>query len=176
MGFALEKYCTVEDFYNMPEDIRAELIDGEIVYRTSPSRIHQEILGELFNLIKNYMKSQKGSCHVYPAPFGVPLDEKEDTVLQPDISVICDPNKLNDRGCLGAPDWIIEIVSPGSRQMDYYKKLFKYRTAGVREYWVVDPDKNIVTVYNFEADTMAEYLFGEEIPVGIFEGFFVKVQ
>lgn len=71
MGFALEKYCTVEDFYNMPEDIRAELIDGEIVYRTSPSRIHQEILGELFNLIKNYMKSQKGSCHVYPAPFGV---------------------------------------------------------------------------------------------------------
>ena len=119
MGFALEKYCTVEDFYNMPEDIRAELIDGEIVYRTSPSRIHQEILGELFNLIKNYMKSQKGSCHVYPAPFGVQLDEKEDTVLEPDISVICDPNKLNDRGCLGAPDWIIEIASPSNSKQDY---------------------------------------------------------
>ena len=82
MGLPQEKYYTIEDFYNMPEEIRAELIDGEIIYMASPSRIHQEILGELFNQIKNYIKSKNGRCHVYPAPFGVQLNESTDTVLR----------------------------------------------------------------------------------------------
>ena len=86
MELPQEKYYTVEDYYNMPDDIRAELIEGEIVYMVSPSRIHQEILGELFNIIKNYIKSQDGRCHVYPAPFGVQLDENEDTVLEAAVS------------------------------------------------------------------------------------------
>lgn len=110
------------------------------------------------------------------APFAVFLNEDDRNYVEPDISIICDSAKLNDKGCFGAPDWIIEIVSPGSRQTDYYKKLFKYRTAGVREYWVADPDRKIVTVYNFEHDTMVEYPFGEEVPAGIYEGFSVKVE
>lgn len=96
--------------------------------------------------------------------------------VEPDISVICDLNKLNDKGCVGAPDWIIEVVSPGSRSMDYYKKLFKYRAAGVREYWVADSDKNLVTIYNFSADTMNEYSFTDDIPVGIYPGFSIRLS
>ena len=89
--------------------------------------------------------------------------------------MICDPIKLDDRGCHGAPDWVIEVVSQSSRQMDYFTKLFKYRSAGVREYWVVDPEKKRVVVYNFEKDTMMEYLFGEEVPAGIYKGLFIRV-
>ncbi len=90
--------------------------------------------------------------------------------------MICDPSKLDEKGCHGAPDWIIEIVSPGSRSMDYYKKLFKYSSAGVREYWIVDSEKNRITVYNFEQDDMQEYSFGEDVPVGIYEGFSIRIS
>ena len=96
--------------------------------------------------------------------------------LEPDISVICDKNKLTDEGCNEAPDWIIEIVSPSSRKMDYYKKLFKYRTAEVREYWVVDPDRRIATVYEFEHDNMEECSFDEDLPLGVYERFTIRVQ
>lgn len=97
------------------------------------------------------------------------LDETSSTYVEPDISVICDPNKLNDKGCIGSPDWIIEIVSPASKRMDYYTKLFKYRTAGVREYWIVDPSKNQVVVYNFEHGDMEQYTLQDSVKVGIYE-------
>lgn len=83
--------------------------------------------------------------------------------------MICTPDKLNDKGCVGAPDWIIEIVSPGSRRMDYFTKLFKYRTAGVREYWIVDPDKKRITVYDFESEDTKDYTFSDTIKVGIYD-------
>ena len=89
--------------------------------------------------------------------------------VEPDISVICNPGKLTDKGCTGAPDWIIEIVSPGSRRMDYYTKLFKYRTAGVHEYWIVDPEKSKITVYSFESSDTAEYTFSEAVKAGIYD-------
>lgn len=175
MGFPQEKYYTVEDYYNMPDDIRAELIDGEIVYMALPSRIHQEVLGELFNIIKNYIKSKDGRCHVYPAPFGVQLDENEDTVLEPDISVICDPGKLNDRGCLGAPDWIIEIASPSNPKNDYITKLNLYSSAHVREYWIVDPENNGIHVYSMDGDQFAvnAYTFRDTVKVGIYEDLYI---
>jgi len=110
------------------------------------------------------------------APFAVYLNKDDYNYLEPDISVICDPSKLDEKGCHGAPDWIIEIVSPGSRSMDYYKKLFKYSSAGVREYWIVDSEKNRITVYNFEQDDMQEYSFGEDVPVGIYEGFSIRIS
>ena len=97
-------------------------------------------------------------------------------ILEPDISVICDPLKLDDKGCHGAPDWITEVVSESSRRMDYMIKLFKYRSAGVREYWIVDPKKQQTTVYDFDNNTMEEYSFEDEIPVGIYEGFTIKVK
>ena len=89
--------------------------------------------------------------------------------MEPDIAVICDPDKLDDKGCKGAPDWIIEIVSPGSRQMDYYTKLFKYRTAGVREYWIVDPTKNFILVYDFENNESEQYTLQDSVKVGIYD-------
>lgn len=171
----IETY-TIEDIYALPEGERAELIDGQIYYMAPPSTKHQRLIKEFTYQIESYIRGNNGSCEVFPAPFAVFLNENEKNYVEPDISVICDPSKLDDKGCHGAPDWIIEIVSPSSKQMDYYKKLFKYRTAGVREYWVVDPDRKIVTVYNFEADTMEEYPFGEDVPVGIYEGFSIKIK
>lgn len=92
------------------------------------------------------------------------------------ISVICDLSKLDDKGCHGAPDWVIEIVSPSSKVRDYMTKLIQYRTAGVREYWIIDIEKQMTTVYGFEINTVEQYFFGEDVPVGIYEGFSIKVQ
>lgn len=160
---------TIEDIHALPEGTRAELIDGQIYYMAPPTRKHQDITGELFGTIREYIKSKKGTCKPYVSPFAVYLDETNYTYVEPDISVICDRNKLNDRGCVGAPDWIIEVVSPSTRRADYFTKLFKYRTAGVREYWIVDPDKNRIQVYNFEHEDTTEYNFSDSIKAGIYE-------
>lgn len=95
------------------------------------------------------------------------------TTLNQISSVICNPNKLNDRGCVGAPDWIIEIVSPGSKKTDYFTKLFKYRTAGVREYWIVDPIKNLILVYNFDTSDSEQYTFADTIKTGIYDDLYI---
>ena len=171
----LESY-TIEDIYALPDGERAELIDGKIYYMAPPSTRHQRLLNFINTEINLYIRENKGECEVFPAPFAVYLNKDDKNYVEPDISVICDKDKITDKGCNGAPDWVIEIVSPSSKQMDYYKKLFKYRTAGVREYWVVDPTKEIVMVYRFEKETMEEYSFGEDVPVGIYEGFLIKVQ
>ena len=166
----LDSY-TMEDIYNLPDGQRAELIDGELYMMATPSRIHQRLVMELSFRIRDYIGSKNGDCEVYPSPFAVFLNADDKIYLEPDISVICDKNKLTDEGCHGAPDWIIEIVSPSSRRMDYYIKLFKYRTAGVREYWIVDPGKQRITVYNFEHDTVEEYTFTNKVKAGIYEDF-----
>ncbi len=171
-----EEVFTIEDIHALPEGERAELIDGQIYYLVAPTRTHQRISGKLFQIIANYIDSQNGNCEIYPAPFAVYLNEDDYNYLEPDISVICDPSKLDEKGCHGAPDWIIEIASTGSRSMDYYKKLFKYRTAGVREYWIVDPERKLVTIYNFEKEIMDQYSFGEDVSVGIYEGFSIRIS
>lgn len=171
-----EETYTIEDIYALPEGERAELIDGKIYYMAPPSRTHQKISWKLHQTIANYIDSKNGKCEVYAAPFAVFLNKDDINYVEPDISVICDLAKLDDKGCYGAPDWIIEIVSPGNKPMDYFTKLFKYRTAGVREYWIVDPTKNQVIVYRFEKETMEEYSFGEDVPVGIYEGFTIKIE
>lgn len=176
MALAQNRIYTIDDIYALPEGTRAELIDGQIYYMAPPSRKHQEITGELFATIREYIHSNHGSCRPYIAPFAVFLNANDKNYVEPDISVICDPNKLNDKGCVGAPDWIIEVVSPGSRRMDYMTKLFKYRTAGVREYWLVDPEKNRVIIYNFEQDTMEEYSFTDDVPSGIYPGFSINLS
>ena len=162
-------YYTIDDIYNLPDGQRAELIDGELYMMTTPGRIHQRLVMVLSNSIFNYIQGKNGDCEVYPSPFAVFLNADDKIYLEPDISVICDKGKLMDEGCKGAPDWIIEIVSPSSRPMDYNKKLFKYRTAGVREYWIVDPERNLITVYNFEHDEMTDYAFSEKVKAGIYE-------
>ena len=124
---------------------------------------------ELSATLRDYIKKNGGPCKVYPAPFAVFLNEDDRNYVEPDISVICDSSKVDNRGYQGAPDFIIEIVSPSSQRMDYLTKLFKYRTAGVREYWIVDPEKNRITVYNFESEDTGEYAFSESIKVGIYD-------
>ena len=162
------EYSTIEDIYNLPDGQRAELIDGELYMMATPSRMHQELVMILSNSIFNYIQGKKGDCKVYPAPFAVFLNTDDTIYLEPDISVICDKNKLTDEGCKGAPDWIVEIVSPSSRPIDYNKKLFKYRTAGVREYWIVDALNQLIMVYNFEHDTFEQYSFSDKVRAGIY--------
>ena len=168
MPLPQEKTYTTEDIYNLPEGIRAEVIDGQIYYMAPPTRKHQQLLLSLSRLIADYIDKKGGTCEVDIAPFAVFLNENDKNYVEPDISVICDRNKLNDKGCVGAPDWIIEIVSPGSSKMDYFTKLFKYRTADVREYWLVDPDKNRILVYNFESEDIGDYSFTDTVPSGIY--------
>ena len=168
---------TEEDYYNLPENARAELIDGQIYYMSAPSRVHQEILNFMNTEINIYLRSKKGPCRVYPAPFAVKLFEDDNkTVVEPDISVICDPNKLTDRGCTGAPDWITEIVSPGTSSHDYVRKLNLYTDAGVKEYWIVDPLSQQIFVYLLkEADFKANsYTFQDKIKVNIYDDLWIN--
>ena len=171
MALAHKKIYTIEDYWKIPDDTRAELIDGQLYFQAAPSRIHQQILSDLFLTIGHYIKSNNGNCRIYPAPFAVQLKKEENTIVEPDISIICDPNKLTDRGCLGAPDWIIEIVSPSNSSHDYVFKLNKYLNAGVREYWIVDPAIETVYVYKFDENStnLSHYTFMDIIPVGIYE-------
>lgn len=163
---------TIEEYYEYTGEERCELIGGHIYYMTAPTRRHQAILRELVSLIDRHIKDKDGDCIVYPAPFSVQLSDTEDTVLEPDISIICDRKKLTDRGCLGAPDWIIEIASPTSISHDYIEKLKLYNKAGVREYWIVNPSDRSVTVYPLERSQVADsYKFTDIVPAGIYEDF-----
>ncbi len=177
MPLQKENSYTIDDIYTLPEGQRAELIDGKIYNMAPPSRIHQKLATKLASIIDRYISDNNGKCEVYSAPFAVFLNEDDKTYVEPDVSVICDPNKLDDKGCNGAPDWIIEIVSPSSQRMDYLTKLFKYRTAGVREYWIVNPMTEIVQTYLFEGmEDSTQYSFDEEIPVGIYPGFKINIE
>lgn len=173
---AYKETYTIDDIYALPEGERAELIDGQIFYLATPSTRHQRIVSKLNQKIANYIDVHGGDCEVFPSPFAVFLNNDDINYVEPDISVICDQSKLTDKGCNGAPDWIIEIVSPSSKRMDYLIKLFKYRNAGVKEYWIVDSEKDRITVYNFVHDTIEEYAFGDDVPAGIYEDFSIKVS
>lgn len=160
---------TSEDYWNLPEGQRAELIGGKLYNMAPPNRIHQDISFALSRKIADYIDAHEGSCKVYPAPFAVNLNADDKTYVEPDISVICDNKKLTDRGCDGAPDMIIEIVSPSSRRMDYTTKNALYSDAGVREYWIVDPSKNRTTVYRYEEDAAPLVIpFEQSITIGIY--------
>lgn len=160
---------TIDDIYALPEGQRAELIDGQIYDMAPPSPMHQELVMELSATFRDYIKKNGGPCKVYPAPFAVFLNEDDRNYVEPDISVICDSSKVDNRGYQGAPDFIIEIVSPSSQRMDYLTKLFKYRTAGVREYWIVNPLQRTVQVYSFEGtEDSTQYSFDDEITVTIY--------
>lgn len=167
---------TIDDIYALPEGERAELIDGKIYFMSSPSVTHQRLLGKLYRAIADYIDSKKGNCEVFLAPFAVFLKKDKKTYVEPDISVICDKDKITEKGCNGAPDWVIEIVSPSSQSMDYFIKLFKYREAGVREYWIVDPKDELINVYNFEKEDYIKYSFNEEAVSGIYGDLAVKLN
>lgn len=172
-GYNVRGSFTAEDYYNLPDNVRAELIDGELFYMEAPSRIHQELLGELYYCIKDYIKKKKDPCKVYLAPFDVRLDQDDKTIVQPDLSVVCRLELLDEHGMSGAPDFIIEILSPSTRKKDQFLKSAKYAQAGVREYWMVDPKKERILVYKFQCkdseDEIGIFGFKDKVPVGIFE-------
>jgi len=149
------EYHTYADYCRWPEDARYELIDG-IAYAMSPAPTtrHQDVTGEIFTQLKNALRG--APCHPYIAPFDVRLphaneaDDDVDTVVQPDISVVYDPSKIDDKGCRGAPDWIIEVLSPSTAGHDMIKKKTIYERSGVREYWLVHPVDKVVTVFVLE--------------------------
>lgn len=160
---------TIEDYLALPEGAMVELING-VMYDMSPAplRVHQRIVTKLLTKIYNFIDSKHGRCEVYPAPFDVKLNDE--TIVQPDISVICDPSKLTRHGCTGAPDFIIEIVS-SHRYHDYVRKHHLYADSGVKEYWIVDPEKRKVNVYLLKEDYAVEqYDFEDDIPVDLYNG------
>lgn len=165
---------TIEEYESLPENIRAEVFEGRLQYMAGPSQMHQTILLELSSMLNSYVKKQKGTCIVLPAPFDVKLKDKPLTIVQPDIMIVCDKNKLDGKRCNGAPDFIIEIVSPNNPSDDYVKKLYYYKTYGVREYWIVDSSRAAVTVSYFEKDIVSiPYTFNSVIKVNIYDELYI---
>ncbi|MCI8691411.1 MAG: Uma2 family endonuclease [Lachnospiraceae bacterium] len=174
---ALQQLSTIslEQYEALPEDIRAEVYDGQIRYMASPSQIHQSILLELSTLLNSYVKNGKGDCKVFPAPFDVKLSDHPLTIVQPDIMIVCDREKLDENRCNGAPDFIIEIVSPGNPSDDYIRKAYYYQHYGVREYWIVDPRRRMVTVNYFEGNLInVAYSFDAAVKVNIYEDLYIN--
>lgn len=185
------KGCTIADIEALPEGERAELIDGEMFRMDAPLRIHQDIVIQLAIEISLYIRKNKGNCKVYASPFAVRIKKDNRNYVEPDISIICDREKLDEKGCQGAPDWVIEILSPSSVKMDCERKVKLYFETGVREYWIVNPETETIAVYDFEhgkttSETGAHtdgscalatesgneplrYAFTERVKAGIFE-------
>jgi Uma2 family endonuclease len=137
----------------------------------SPSGVHQELIGLLHLIFAGYVRSRKGTCKVFLSPFDVQLDCDNRTMVEPDLLVICSREKIRMRCLYGAPDLAVEIVSPSSRRKDMILKTHKYEHAGVREYWIIDPGKRQVIVYDFANESYPMiYGFEDRIPVGIWEG------
>lgn len=145
-----EKY-TYADYLAWDDDKRWEIIEGEpILMSPAPNRIHQKISAELLRQFANFLQGKK--CQVYAAPFDVrfpsgnEIDDKIETVVQPDLSVICDRKKLDHAGCRGAPDLIIEILSISNAKHDHIRKLHLYEKHKVKQYWIIDPEEKILWV------------------------------
>ena len=159
------------DYWNQPAGRRAELVDGELYDMAPPSRAHQRVVFGIAHAMRSHVEARGGSCEVDVAPFAVNLRGDESVFVEPDVLMVCDPSKLSDRGCEGAPDLVAEVVSPSNWKMDYFRKVVLYEAAGVREYWIVDPRCEQVAVYRFtEPNPLATYAFADQVPVGIWDG------
>lgn len=162
---------TLEDYYAIPDDRRVELIDGVIYDMASPTHAHQQIGFLIGWYLQEYVFKKNGTCIPSVAPLDVQLDCDDKTMVQPDVIVLCDRDKSINRCVYGAPDFIVEVLSPSTSKKDSAIKLKKYKDAGVREYWIVDPDKKKVVVYDWSRGQIPTvYGFDAKVPVGIFDG------
>ena len=162
---------TLEDYLAIPDDRRVELIDGVIYDMGAPTGYHQLIAGRLYSMFLEWISGRKGGCMPFISPVDVQLDCDNRTIVQPDLLILCDKDKYTPARIIGAPDFVAEVLSRSTRTKDIFIKLNKYRNAGVREYWIIDPAKKTVMVWDFENDdTVNIYGFRDSIPVGIYEG------
>ncbi len=162
---------TINDYLALPEDRKVELIDGVFYDMPSPTTVHQIIATKILNKLSNFIDSNHGKCVPFVAPADIQLDCDDKTIVQPDVFVVCDKSKIRMSRVFGSPDFVVEILSPATRSKDINIKSYKYRLAGVREYWIVDSDKRKVIVYAYgkEPDVFV-YGFSEKVPVGIYDG------
>ncbi len=163
---------TIEDYLAIPVDDRFELIDGVLFRMDSPTTTHQKIAGYLYHRIYGYIDDNDGDCQPFIAPVDVQLDCDDRTIVEPDVMILCDDTKDIRKRIYGAPDFVAEVLSPSTRRKDMLLKLHKYGEAGVREYWMIDPEHGRIMVYQFESDdaTLDLYSFEDEVPVGIYDG------
>ncbi|MCI8338809.1 MAG: Uma2 family endonuclease [Lachnospiraceae bacterium] len=170
-----QETITLEQYEALPEEKRIEVFDGIAYDMASPSQIHQSISMQLSTVINNYLLRKKGDCSIFSAPFDVKLSDTPLIIVQPDIMVICDKDKLDEKRCNGAPDFIIEIVSPRNPSDDYIRKAYYYKNYGVREYWIVDPKRRMITVNSFEEDLLnIQYSFESTIKINIYDDLFIN--
>lgn len=161
---------TIEDYYALPDDKRVELIDGVFYDMAAPTIEHQLLTGSVHSQILNYIRRKKGKCIPLVSPVDVQLDADNKTMVQPDVVIVCDRTRIDDRKVIGGPDFVLEVVSPSSVIKDYVKKAAKYEAAGVREYWIIDPMKQTIITYDFvEAGLPGFYPLSGKVPVAIFE-------
>ncbi len=162
---------TVKDYYDLPEDQRVELIDGVIYDMSAPHYIHQLIIASVMHQLMSFAEISSHDCDVLTSPIDVQLDCDDKTMVQPDIVVLCDQSKNTRRNIYGAPDFVLEVLSPSTRRKDMILKLNKYMNAGCREYWMIDPGSCQVIVYDFESERFPLYYsFEDDIPVNISGG------
>ncbi|MBR1506800.1 MAG: Uma2 family endonuclease [Eubacterium sp.] len=162
---------TLEDYLALPEGTRIELIDGTFYDMAAPTFVHQRVGAMIFNVFENFVNANGGPCIPSVAPTDVQLDSDDKTMVQPDVLVVCDRNKIIKARVVGAPDLIVEVLSEGNWFHDTVRKLAKYRNAGVREYWIVVPEEKKVLVYIFaESPDAVTYSFDDKVPVGIWDG------
>ena len=162
---------TLEDYLAIPDERRVELIDGVIYDMSSPLGHHQIIAGQIYFHLVSYISGKGGPCIPFIAPIDVQLDCDDKTIVQPDVLILCDRSKYTPQRIVGAPDFVVEVFSKSTRKKDMFIKLNKYRSAGVREYWMVDPDKKTVIAYHFENDDdLSVYTFRDKVPVSIYGG------
>ncbi|MBR1693398.1 MAG: Uma2 family endonuclease, partial [Lachnospiraceae bacterium] len=154
-GHKRQNQYTVADYFALPDDQRAELIDGVFYDMATPLFVHQDILGYVFAEIYHYIRAHRGSCKVIASPSAVQLCCDDKTMVEPDLYIVCDQTKVRRFGIYGAPDFVLEILSQSTRKKDMTIKLYKYCEAGVKEYWLIDPVKQVLITYDF---TDPEYL------------------
>ena len=162
---------TIEDYYALPDEQRFELIDGVFYDMAAPTTIHQLIADQINMCFAMHIREKNGRCISITSPLDVQLDKDNKTMVQPDVVVVCEREKIKRRVVYGAPDLVVEVLSKSTRKKDMVTKLSKYCFAGVREYWTVDPDKKEITVYDFENDLdCRHYDQSAPVPVTIFGG------